>query len=139
MDARVMRDLSSNSPRSRMLDSNGDFAGLGDEAGDWCGAGSLAEEPVCGADGRVPREGDFTLDGEDVDCAFCGVGYRVDEDGFGEVEFQGEDMFLALGELLPGVFGEEDYCQWVAAKRLRCEDVESYKFQLSHGGLGVER
>lgn len=87
MNARVMRDLSSNSPRSRILDGDGDFAGLSDETGDWRCAGSLAEEPVCSADGRVSREGDFTLDGEDVDCAFCGVGYRVDEDGFGEVEF----------------------------------------------------
>lgn len=48
-------------------------------------------------------------------------------------------MFLALGKLLVGVFGEEDYCQWVAAEALRCEDVEGYKFQLSHGGLGIER
>lgn len=52
-------------------------------------AGGLTEEPIRGADGGMSREGEFAFNGEDIDSALFGVGYWVDEDCFGEVEFEG--------------------------------------------------
>lgn len=125
MNARVMRNLSSDSPALRVLNGNWDFTGFGDEAGDLacvggciCVCARLAEEPVCGADGGMAGEGDFAFNGEDVDGAFGGVGDWVDEDGFGEIEFESYDVLLALGELLGWLFGRKTTASWLPLKGL---------------------
>lgn len=51
-------------------------------------AGGLTEEPIRGTDGGMPRKGQLAFNGEDINGALFGVSYWVDEDGFGEVEFQ---------------------------------------------------
>lgn len=60
--------------------------------------GGVLEEPGGGADGWMASEGNFAVCGEDVNSAFLVAGFGfVDEDGFGEVEFSGDVLFLGLG------------------------------------------
>lgn len=84
----------------------------------------MLQEPGDCADGGVAGEGEFFVCGEDVDFADGGGGgvRGVDEDGFREVEFTSDGLFLGLCD---GVVGrEEDHAQRVAGVGGGGEDVE---------------
>lgn len=133
-----MCDLGRDDAAVRVLKSDGDFARFGNQACDWLigGVGAVVQEPTGSADGGVSCKGDFTFDCEDVDGAVggSGLGDGVNEDGLGEVEFDREEMFLALGEGVLRVGGEKDYGQRIALEGFCGEDIESEELQLDHGG-----
>lgn len=54
------------------------------------------------------------------------------EDGFREIEFSGNGLFLALAQCLRLIFREENDGQGVAAIGICREDVESDEGELSH-------
>lgn len=84
----------------------------------------MLQEPRDCTDSGVARKGEFFICGEDVDFADRRGGgvSGVDEDGFGEVEFAGDDLFLGLCDGVVG--GEEDHAQRVTGVGGGCEDVE---------------
>lgn len=93
------------------------------------------QHQIRGANSRVAGEGEFLLDGEDVDFAgvFFGragvsrvviAGKGVQEDGLREVEFTGDALLGGLGEMGASGGGDEDYGEGVAEEGGGGEDVE---------------
>lgn len=79
-------------------------------------------------------EGDFSVNKEDVDFLLGGViivgGINiVDEDGFGEIEFMGDGLFLSLGWWGGEVGGDSDNCERVVFEFGCGEDVESDEWE----------
>lgn len=110
----------------------------------------VAQQEVRRPHGRVPREGEFLLDGEDADLARRGRAVRgreglpraeVEEDGLGEVELPGDELpgVGVVGVPVPFEGGavvvlDDDHGERVAQEGRVGEDVERHEL---HGcGLG---
>ena len=79
-----------------------------------------------GADSGMICERHLGMGSEDVDVALGGrgIGGEMQEDDFGEVEFEGYGLLLGLGEGFFGGWRHLHYSDWIAGVRRGREGVE---------------
>lgn len=132
MQVHIVRDASPHDSRAHLRQGN--RTSLGDEH-----INALIKKRDGGANGRVPRKGDFTVGEEDVDLAGAVdimIGYVVDKDRLGEVELAGDGLLLLLGWRCGEVGWDSHYGERVAFVAGGGEDIEGDEWDF-HDGLVI--